>query len=175
MCIWYWVNRYSGQHSIDTVWGYSSVHQHNMSCLIGWFNDMWAVTIRQVVILSAGQHSRRYFSKPLDFCAASCWPGVVPSFNRYVAGGLCSGVLCNWSIPCCLQLYISTALVLCRQDSSLCRQNSSSRIMLCAPRTLQEFISKTFRGSVHAKNKWIQHIEQNELCYTEKSPTVEYQ
>ncbi len=43
--------------------------------------------------------------------------------------------------------------------------------MLWAPRTNQEFNNKTFRGSGHAKNKWIQHIEQSELCYTEKSPT----
>ena len=46
--------------------------------------------------------------------------------------------------------------------------------MLCGPRTIQEFNSKTFRGFGHAKNKWIQHIEQTELCYTEKSPTEEW-
>ncbi len=63
---------------------------------------------------------------------------------------------------------------MCRQGSSLCRQKSSSRIMLCAPRTLQQFNSKTFRGYGHEKNKWIQHIEQTELCYTEKSPTVKF-
>ena len=43
--------------------------------------------------------------------------------------------------------------------------------MLCAPRTIQELISKTFRGSGHAKTKCIYLIEQTELCYTEKSPT----
>ncbi len=26
-------------------------------------------------------------------------------------------------------------------------------------------------GYGHAKNKWIQHVEQTELCYTGKSPT----
>ncbi len=40
------------------------------------------------------------------------------------------------------------------------------------PRTIQEFNSKTYRGYGHAKNKWIQNIEQTELCYTERSPTV---
>ena len=43
--------------------------------------------------------------------------------------------------------------------------------MLWAPRTIQEFNSKTYGGSGHGKNKWIQHIEQTGLCYTEKSPT----
>ena len=39
---------------------------------------------------------------------------------------------------------------------------------------IQEFDSKTFRAYGHAKNIWTQHIEQTELCYTEKSPTVKY-
>ena len=43
--------------------------------------------------------------------------------------------------------------------------------MLCTPGTIQEFNIKTFRGYGHVKDKWIQHIEQTELCYTEKSPT----
>ena len=45
--------------------------------------------------------------------------------------------------------------------------------MLCAQRTIQEFDSKTLGVMGMEKNQWIQSIEQTELCYTEKSPTVD--
>ena len=44
--------------------------------------------------------------------------------------------------------------------------------MLLASTTFSQHKLKTFRGSGHAKNKWIKHIQQNQLCYAEKSPTA---
>ena len=63
-----------------------------------------------------------------------------------------------WSasyLPCIIGTFWKSKNSLNRQDSSLSRQNSSSRIMLWAPRTIQEFNRKTFRGYGHARNKWI--------------------
>ena len=128
-------------------------------CVIGW----------ETLLSPSGQHSGRFLRKPQHFCAASCWPGVEPVYNKCVAGGVCSGVICRSSIFYCVQLKQSVQL----HCTSLCGQNTSSTMMLCAPRTVQELNSKTFRGSGHAKNKWIHHIEQTELCYAEKSPTVD--
>ncbi len=98
----------------------SKVTLSSMSCLIGWSNGMWVVTISSSVypicleeegcscVMSEQSyylllHSRRYFRKPQHFCAVSWWAVVVPSFTRYVAGHVCSGVLCSGGIPYCLQ------------------------------------------------------------------------
>ncbi len=43
---------------------------------------------------------------------------------------------------------------------------------MVASTTFSQHKLKTFRGSGQAKNKWITHIQQNQLCYAEKSPTV---
>ncbi len=44
--------------------------------------------------------------------------------------------------------------------------------MLVASTTFPQLRLKTFRGSGEAKYKWIKRIQQNQLCYAEKSPTA---
>ena len=70
-----------------------------------------------------------------------------------------------------LNMHHRVTLMTCHPSYAHDMLNSSSRIVLWAPRTIQEFSSKTFRGYRHAKDKWIGHLEQTELCYTEKYPT----
>ena len=43
--------------------------------------------------------------------------------------------------------------------------------MLVESTTFVQLEFWTFRGSGQARNKWIKHIQQNQLSYAEKSPT----
>ncbi len=121
------------QDHILTLLSEASPQNFNMSCMIGWYNDMWAVINKSSGYLiwleqagcnrnllpPAAKYSGIFLSKPQHFSAASCWTNVVHSFNRNIAGDVCSGVLCSGSIPCCLQLYISTVPV-CAGKVAVC-------------------------------------------------------